>query len=224
MTDFSENLLGYSEKESVLERVVGIVVNAFILLLIALFAVMSFFEPVLISGSSMENTVFDGETVIVTNAYSKPERGDIVVIDVGETNIIKRVVAIGGDKVGFVKEMVDGKYQISLYLDRGEGFARQDEPFIKESMQYSGAIFKKFTVAESLGDLVTKTLYQTVDEGKIVALGDNRNVSKDSRYYGHFDFDDVVGKTIKIFRKDDDSFAKKLIEFIYTDKKPVNNN
>ena len=223
MTDLSENLLN-AEKEGLGGRIFGFVMNLFILLVIVIFAVASFFEPVLISGNSMQNTIYDGETVLISNAYSQLERGDIVVIDAGDNNIIKRVVAVGGDKIGFVRRETENGDVIDLYLDKGEGFVLQNEPYKKEDMIYFGAIFKKMEVADSLTDLVEKVQYQTVEKGNIVALGDNRNVSKDSRFYGHFKLTQVLGKKVKVFSEGDDSMLKRIIDFIYSDVRSANNN
>lgn len=219
MTDLSQNLLT-EQKTPLFERLISAIINAFLIAFLALIAVTSFFEPVLISGSSMMNTVLDGETVLIYKGYSQPRRGDIVVINVGDVNIIKRIAAVGGDKIGFVSE----SGTIYLYLDKGNGFEKQDEPYIKESMYFSSVIFKKLSVADSLDELITDGLYQTVEKDAFIALGDNRNVSKDSRYYGQFDFTSVLGKEIRIFKKDEKSFLKSMIDFIYSDKTPVNNN
>lgn len=219
MTDLDRNLLS-EQKTPLYERVISAVINAALVIVLIVIALSCAFEPVLISGTSMMDTIRDGETVLIYNGYSSPERGDIVVIDTGEVNIIKRIVAIGGDRVGFVRE----DEHIVLYLDEGSGFCKADEPYIKEDMLFSPAIFSNLSVASSLDELIEDELFVTVNADCVIALGDNRNVSKDSRHYGQFNFKSVMGKSVRVFSKDDDGFLKKLIEFIYSDATPVNNN
>ena len=124
------------EKSDKFERVVSFLVNVVIALMILLLAMYVSVEPVEISGSSMAPNIHDGDTVVIDKLYSSPKRGDIVVIDAVNTRLIKRVVAVEGDRIGFVKEQYSDGYYISLYLDKGDGngFVRINEPYIKEPM------------------------------------------------------------------------------------------
>ena len=208
------------EKSDKFERVVSFLVNVVIALMILLLAMYVAVEPVEISGSSMAPNIHDGDTVVIDKLYSSPKRGDIVVIDAVNTRLIKRVVAVEGDRIGFVKEQ---------YFD-GYGFVRINEPYIKEPMSIlalssSGEgdrIFKAFTVADSLDDLVSSEKFSTVSDSCFVALGDNRNVSKDSRYYGQFKCSSIVGREFSVLKKG--GFFDKFFSFFYTKSDSVNNN
>ena len=123
------------------------------------------FRMVAIDGDSMNNTLLDGERVIITNMFYKPERGDIVVISRNMENssvegsyeepIIKRVIATEGD-------MVDIDFENGIVYVNNEALK---EDYIKEPT------YRKADVKFPL----------VVKENCVFVLGDNRNDSKDSR-------------------------------------------
>ena len=119
-----------------------------------------------VQGESMQNTLFTGDKVIISNLSYTPEQGDIVVVSRNANNsldtvaasnepIIKRVIAVGGQTVNIDFERgvvsVDG--------------VELEEPYTK-------------TLTTSKYD-VEFPIY--VPEGYIFVLGDNRNDSMDSR-------------------------------------------
>ena len=149
-------------------------VSAFLFALIAVVVVMTFcFRIVDVDGSSMMNTLHDRDKVIVTGLNYEPRVGDIVVASHGvdlNKAIVKRVIAVGGQTVDINSEtgevIVDG-----VVLD---------EPYINGS-----------TVAENDVEFPLE-----VEEGKVFVLGDNRPISKDSRYaeVGLIDKEWIIGK------------------------------
>ncbi len=122
------------------------------------FVVRTFiFEPVRVDGSSMLNTLTDGEYMIATKfdyLLGDPERFDIVICDYPNTDDgmyrVKRVIGLPGDTV----ELVAGE----LYIN-GEHLEQQFD------MTDNAAYFGPYTVPE----------------GHYFVMGDNRNNSKDSR-------------------------------------------
>lgn len=222
----------YDEQNEKTERFVSVIVNVVIALMVLLLAMYVAVEPVEIWGSSMEPNIHHGDTVVIDKLYSSPKRGDIVVIDAVNTRLIKRVVAVEGDRIGFVKEKYNDGYYVSLYLDTGDGngFVRINEPYIKEPMSINtlsssgegDRIFKAFTVADSLDDLVSSEKFSTVSDSCFVALGDNRNVSKDSRYYGQFSCSSVVGREFAVLEKND--FWDRFFAVFFRKSDTVNNN
>ena len=126
-----------------------------------------------VSGESMENTLYNGDKLIISAVTQDVEYGDVVVVSQPngyEKVLIKRVIAVGGQTVWFNEDtnkvVVDGK--------------ELDEPYIKEEMEF----------------LLSMTKLYRVPEGKIFVMGDNRNDSADSRseLIGMIDERYVVGK------------------------------
>ncbi len=112
-----------------------------------------------VSGSSMYPTLKDGDKMIVSGLFYKPQYGDIVVFktDSYDPNkaLVKRVIATEGQ-------------EISIDFDRGVVYI-------------NGSPLEEDYIAE-----LTKTKLdfigpQTVPEGCVFVMGDNRNASTDSR-------------------------------------------
>ena len=158
-------------------------------LVLSLFVVITaftfFFSVVSVSGPSMENTLFDKDKLLITDFNYTPENGDIVIISRNYGNlaadnednnykmpIVKRVIAVGGQTV----EIKDG----CVYVDN---------KLIEEDYTTSPTYNFEFTEK------------QTVPEGHIFVLGDNRKVSHDSRSndIGMVDKRYVMGKVIARF-------------------------
>lgn len=218
---FGEFLLspaGDNESPSLAERVCSTLVNVLIVLMLALLAVYMMYEPVIVDGSSMNDTLHSGDTVVIRKVGAAPSRGDIVVFDHDGRRLIKRVVAVAGDKVGFCRDPEDEE-RILLYLDTGVGFRPVQEDYIREPMSAESAegigdnrIFREMAVAGSFDEMVQSN-HVTVGAGKFIALGDNRNNSLDSRHYGQFSVADVAGKLVD--KLEEGTFAYGFYSFFY---------
>ncbi len=161
---------------------------------VSVFAVMLIFTFGLrlcrVDGESMENTLYDGENLLLYSLAYEPKQDDIVVFhltnaDAGmEKTLVKRVIAVGGQEV--VIDTNTG--EITVDGERYEDF----HAVLKEIDRYKKSLFY-FDFDYSTG--IFKT---TVPEGKIFVLGDNRNNSKDSRnpQVGFVDERCVLGKVI----------------------------
>lgn len=147
----------------------------FLALFIAILFFNSTYQRIYVVGQSMEDTLYGapdskpsnigGDFVYIFDA--KPQRGDIVVVRKDDKAIIKRVIAIGGDKV----EVKSGK----VYLNDKQLV----EPYVSEDNNNNWSLLKTCSV--------------TVEQGEIFVLGDNRDNSWDSRDYGCLPESDLIG-------------------------------
>lgn len=142
------------------------------------------FKTVEVWGPSMENTLHGrdiygavggaGDKLLISNLFYSPDQGDIVVIhsEAEDESIIKRVIATEGQKVDIDFSTGDVKVDGKVL----------DEPYIKNETTNAGDV--SFPV--------------TVPEGCVFVLGDNREVSLDSRYseIGMIDNDDILGRVM----------------------------
>ena len=163
-----------------------------IFLTVFLWMIIFVITPVEISGQSMEDTLSQGDKVLVWRVNYEPQLYDIVVIDANEHYtftddtefIIKRIMANSGD---YVELRADGIYYIN-----GRPVRRN----------ISLAEFEMMLTDTSTGNCVmekdedSKTYFGTVPEGFCIALGDNRNNSMDSKSVGLIHNEDVLGKAI----------------------------
>ena len=176
----AEKIDKYNDKESLsFEHSVMLYLHDFTHLLAIIMIVFLFlFRVVIVSGSSMYSTLWNGDLLLVTGSilHSDPEPGDIVVASkdsfcYGEP-IIKRVIATEG-------QTVDIDFETGIvYVD---GVALQ-EPYTYTPTNVQEGIEFPITIAE----------------GCIFAMGDNRNGSRDSRdpSIGMIDTREVLGKAL----------------------------
>ncbi len=136
------------------------------------------FRLIMVDGASMENTLLNGDyMLLVSNLfYKEPAAGDVVVVSKQAYSngkpIVKRIIATEGQTVD-----IDFEEGI-VYVD---GVAL-DEPYTKTATNLKeGQVFP-----------------QTVADGCVFVMGDNRNNSKDSRstQIGQVDKREVLGKVV----------------------------
>ena len=130
-------------------------------------------SPIIVSGDSMDPTLLNGDMMILTKfSYytSKIERFDIVVVDHRDTLIIKRVIGLPGDTV----KCIDN----TLYIN--------DKVYVENYLDE--------------GTKTTDFETEVIPEGHYYVLGDNREVSLDSRTIGLVKESQIEGKaTLTIF-------------------------
>lgn len=138
------------------------------------------FRIITVTGTSMVPNYNDGDRVLVAGTAAGIGQGDVVVIvNVLDEPIIKRVIATEGQTVDFDYDtksvLVDGKPVDETQFGLQNGST--DQPYTSfELLEFP----------------------QTVPEGCVFVLGDNRSVSEDSRYkiVGMIDKRDILGKAV----------------------------
>jgi len=150
-------------------------------ILAAVALVFTFFVRVItVDGSSMEPTLQEqDQLVLLSNLwYRDPQRGDIVVVQIPEFSqdpIVKRVIAVEGD-------VVDIDFQAGTVCVNGE---------VLEESYVNGPTNRHFgTYGVSFP--------MEIEDNCVFLLGDNRNLSYDSRFsaIGQVDQRNVMGKVI----------------------------
>ncbi len=143
--------------------------------------IFTFFARVIsVQGASMEPNYIEGDRVLIVGTPFGVQQGDVVIIaNVLEEPIIKRVIATEGQVVDIDNEagavVVDGKPVDDSQFGVANGI--------------TGLPYSSFP---------TLDFPQTVPEGCVFVLGDNRPISKDSRYreVGMVDERNILGKAV----------------------------
>lgn len=180
-------------------------------------------EPFKIPSSSMMPTLLIGDFILVNKfAYGvrlpvantkfidvgKPERGDVMVFRYPKNlslDYIKRVIALPGDKVGYFDKHVYINGQrivrepLGLFKGVGQGKDMTNallEHELLPSQEHDILIMQNRPSIE--GEVV-------VPEGHYFMMGDNRDNSNDSRYWGTVPEENIVGKAFMIWMNWDSS-------------------
>ncbi|UOQ47896.1 signal peptidase I [Gracilibacillus caseinilyticus] len=153
-----------------------IIITVLIVIFIRIFIAV----PIVVDGPSMLPTLENNDRLIV-NKFSlligEPDRFDVVVFHAtAKRDYIKRVIGLPGDKITYKDDQ--------LYVNGNA----VEEPFIDEQIAKDES---KYTTNFSLEDIPGNI--ETVPEGHVFVLGDNRPNSTDSRHLGVIPIDDIVG-------------------------------
>jgi signal peptidase I len=180
------------------ENVEALVIAIILALFIRAFVVQAFKIP----SGSMQNTLLIGDYILVNKfiygvkipftditviPVTEPKKGDIIVFKFPgdpSKDFIKRVVAVGGDTVEIREKQVyvNGKPEVNKH-------AIHDDPRIFDNPHlYPPEMLKRDNMAPL-----------KVPKGKLFVMGDNRDESNDSRFWGLVDVSAVRGKAFIIY-------------------------
>ena len=139
---------------------------------------LSGFRSFTIPSSSMEQTLRRGDHFVMDSTLRTPKRRDVVVLFKNRLFLVKRVIAISGDSIQAKNGVV--------FLNG----IKQDEPYVEH-------IGPPHDWMDNFGPT-------TIPEGKYFVMGDNRDVSLDSRSadFGLVDSTSIVGEPLYIFGSD----------------------
>ncbi len=149
-----------NNKESIVQEILSYVKILAVAIIVAFLFTRFIIVNAQVPSGSMENTILTGDRLIgfrLAYLFHEPERGDIVIFkypDDESQNFVKRVIGVPGDVINIKNGHV--------YVN-GEML---EEDYIREPMNSDG-----------------EDLTYVVPSGSYFMLGDNRNNSKDSRYW-----------------------------------------
>jgi signal peptidase I len=194
--------------------------RSFFPVLLIVFLLRSFlFEPFRIPSGSLEPTLFAGDFILVnkfdygirlpvlhkklfTNNV-QPKRGDIMVFRWPPNpsfNFIKRVVGLPGDKISYInKELfVNGNKVPQDFIKNSTAFDENGGQWeaIEKNEDLLG-VKHHIYIDSKKSSLDFRDL--SVPEGMYFVMGDNRDDSADSRYWGFVPDNNIVGKAILVW-------------------------
>jgi signal peptidase I len=192
-------------------------------ILILLFGTTTLVQAFIVPTPSMDATVMVGDHLLVDKLsyappgslsryllpYTEVQRGDIIVfrypVDIRQ-NYVKRVIGVPGDRIRVASKV--------LYLN---GHPLQ-EPYVQHADAFNiayrdnfpadppGSMFLALTDGPVMLERARHMLQHTNAEGELVvppgyyfAMGDNRDNSLDSRYWGFVPRENIIGKPLFIF-------------------------
>lgn len=191
----------------------GFIAEWTVTIILLLFGTTSLLQAFVIPTGSMEDTLLIGDHLLVDKmAYAPPgkisrvflpytdvKRGDIIVfrypVDIQQT-FVKRCIGVPGDRIHLVNKQ--------LWLN---GHA-VDEPYVYHKTEYIDQYRDNFPRDPNVQvvDAAHEMLANHVEDGDVVvpagyyfAMGDNRDASLDSRYWGFVPRENIIGKPLIIY-------------------------
>ncbi len=174
-------------------------------------------EPFRIPSGSMMPTLLVGDFILVNKfvygirlpvlddkifEVSQPERGDVVVFrypNDPSIPFIKRVVGLPGDRIAYYNKVLyingqqAGQRPIGRYTGKGAGASMTGASLRQESL---GSIAHPILVQNGYPSVDAELV---IPEGQYFVLGDNRDNSRDSRYWGTVPEKLLIGKAFTIW-------------------------
>jgi signal peptidase I len=191
----------------------GFVAEWTVTIVLLLFGTTTLVQAFVIPTGSMEDTLLIGDHLLVDKlAYAPPgplskhllpyeniKRGDIIVfrypVDIRQT-FVKRCMGVPGDRIRLVNKQV--------YLNG----KKLDEPYVYHKTEYIDSYRDNFPSEPNvhLSESGQDMLERHVSNGEVVvppdsffAMGDNRDSSLDSRYWGFVPRENIIGKPLIIY-------------------------
>ncbi len=188
--------------------------RSFFPVIVAVLVLRSFIvEPFRIPSGSMMPTLLAGDFILV-NKFSwglrlpvsntklidtgEPARGDVAVFRYPEdpsVAYIKRIVGLPGDRIVYRDKQLFVNGEAAAQMKLPDGVDGQ-EPGFEVRAEKLGAVTHQIQVARNHPEPPREFV---VPAGHYLALGDNRDNSRDSRYWGYLPEDNLIGKAFVIW-------------------------
>jgi signal peptidase I len=174
MPDLKKNS---GKTSGVMHEVVGYLIAIISAAMLAVLIRIFIFEPFIVPTPSMEPTLMVGDRVIINKLSYKLgsiKRKDIIAfhsIIEEDKDLVKRVIGIEGDEI--------------MLTGNGDIFVNGEK------------IMENYIMPEENIEYLNKTF--VVGENEIFVMGDNRNNSFDSRYFGMIPEENVFGEFLIVY-------------------------
>jgi len=204
---------------------------------IAIFVITFIVQAFQIPSESMENTLLVGDYLLVNKLcyggsgpgdhvmpYQKIARRDIIVFHYPvdpQQHFVKRVIGLPGDRLRMVnkKVLINGKPIDEPYvhfLEPANNLYRDDFPRTDiPAANMEGSWWLQMRKLVEDGELI-------VPQGNYFVMGDNRDDSQDSRYWGFVPQENIIGRPLVIYwsvqdwdRNPSSSFSGRLHHLAY---------
>lgn len=196
-------------------------------ILILLFGTTTLMQAFVVPTSSMESTVLVGDHMIVDKLayapagaisryllpYRDVRRGDIIVFrwpPDPRQNYVKRVMGVPGDHIRLDNKQVilNGKKLVEPYtqhitpnIDPYRDSFPANSAGVADRLKMNGSE-SDVAMAQGLSTMLSRNIVDgelVVPPGYFFAMGDNRDNSLDSRYWGFVPRENIIGKPFVIF-------------------------
>jgi signal peptidase I len=191
----------------------GFIAEWTVTIILLLFGTTSLVQAFVIPTGSMEDTLLIGDHLLVDKLayspsgpvskfvlpYTEIKRGDIIVfrypVDIRQT-FVKRAIGVPGDRIRLENKQL---------ILNGH---RPSEPYVYHKTEYIDTYRDNFPsepnvhVAESAMEMLVSHVQNgevVVPPNTVFAMGDNRDSSLDSRYWGFVPRENIIGKPLVIY-------------------------
>jgi signal peptidase I len=185
-------------------------------ILLLLFGTTTLVQAFVIPSGSMEDTLLIGDHLLVDKLayapagsfskyilpYEEPKHGDIIVfrfpVDISQT-FVKRVIGVPGDRLKMVNRVV---YRNGVALNEPYVYHKFAYDASRDNFPGEPSVFPEGLQAQLQRDMLENHVVNgeiVVPANKYFAMGDNRDNSLDSRYWGFVPRDNIIGKPLMIY-------------------------
>jgi signal peptidase I len=152
------------------------------------------FAKVTVEQGSMENTLFEDQQLlvdIISYDFHKPERGDIIIFFPEETR---------GNLLDSARRFVDGYAELFTGIEKHTKYVKRiiglegDVIDIRDGYVYINGTRQEEHYVNGITEPREFELPYTVGKNELFVLGDNREISSDSRSFGPIRMNQVMGR------------------------------